>query len=165
MPYIVDGHNLIPNVAGLSLEVVDDELQLVEMLQIFCRVRRSRVEVYFDRTPPGYSGVQQFGAVKAHFIREGSTADDAIARRVRSLKQDASNWVVVSSDNRVRSEAVSRHAQILSSGEFASQLQDALWRMDKKSRPVEENMGKPQGTSAAEVEEWLQVFTSKKKKP
>jgi hypothetical protein len=33
MPYIVDGHNLIPKVPGLNLQDMEDELQLVELLQ------------------------------------------------------------------------------------------------------------------------------------
>ena len=28
MPYIIDGHNLIPNVPGLDLNKIDDEIQL-----------------------------------------------------------------------------------------------------------------------------------------
>ncbi|MBP1702274.1 MAG: hypothetical protein H6Q38_1381, partial [Chloroflexi bacterium] len=40
MPYIVDGHNLIPKIPGLSLRAIDDEMQLIELLQEFCRVQR-----------------------------------------------------------------------------------------------------------------------------
>ena len=42
MPYLIDGHNLIPKVAGLSLKAVDDEMQLIELLQEFCRIGASR---------------------------------------------------------------------------------------------------------------------------
>ena len=44
MPYIIDGHNLIPHV-GLRLNALDDEMALVEMLREFCRVKKKRVEV------------------------------------------------------------------------------------------------------------------------
>ena len=37
MPYLIDGHNLIPKVRGLSLQSMDDEMELVELLQEFCR--------------------------------------------------------------------------------------------------------------------------------
>ena len=53
MPFIVDGHNLIPKVPGLNLQDMEDELQLVELLQEFCRINRKQVEVYFDNAPPG----------------------------------------------------------------------------------------------------------------
>ena len=53
MPYIIDGHNLIPRIPDLSLQDIDDEMQLVEMLQDFCRISRKKVEVYFDNAPPG----------------------------------------------------------------------------------------------------------------
>ncbi len=40
MPTIIDGHNLIPKVRGLSLQRLDDELELIQKLQTYCRVRR-----------------------------------------------------------------------------------------------------------------------------
>ena len=58
MPYLIDGHNLIPKIPGLSLEMLDDEDRLIELLQEFARVRRQRIEVFFDQailftnTPP-----------------------------------------------------------------------------------------------------------------
>jgi len=51
MPYIIDGHNLIPRV-GLRLDALDDEMALVEILRDFCRIKKKRVEVYFDGAPP-----------------------------------------------------------------------------------------------------------------
>ena len=33
MPTIIDGHNLIPKVRGLSLQRLDDELELIQKLQ------------------------------------------------------------------------------------------------------------------------------------
>jgi len=54
MPYLIDGHNLIPKM-GLRLEDFDDELALMEQLNEFCRLsRRGQVEVYFDNAPIGY---------------------------------------------------------------------------------------------------------------
>ena len=83
MIYIVDGHNLIPKLPGLSLEALDDELRLIERLQVFCRIQRSSVQVFFDRAPAGYSGARSFGSVRAHFVPQGTIADDAIARHLQ----------------------------------------------------------------------------------
>ena len=95
MPYLIDGHNLIPKVAGLSLKAVDDEMQLIELLQEFCRIGASRWR-YFDNSPPGQPGSGAFGPVTARFVREGRTADDAIAARLKRLGRSARNWTVVS---------------------------------------------------------------------
>ena len=70
MPYLVDGHNLIPK-AGLRLDAPNDEMDLVTMLQEFSRTSRAAVEVYFDGAPPGQAGAKRFGIVMAHFVQRG----------------------------------------------------------------------------------------------
>ena len=40
MPYLIDGHNLIPKL-GLRLESLDDEMELIAILQEFCRTPAS----------------------------------------------------------------------------------------------------------------------------
>jgi hypothetical protein len=48
MPYLIDGHNLIPKL-GLRLDSMDDEQELVVILQEYARLeRKKQVEVYFD---------------------------------------------------------------------------------------------------------------------
>lgn len=163
MPYIIDGHNLIPKVPGLSLRAVDDELQLIELLQDFCRRQRKQVEVFFDRSPPGQSGTRKFGAVTAHFVRQGGTADDAIATRLQRLGATARNWTVVSSDQRVQASARLAGAQAQDSAVFARQL------IPTGSQPVggETHVGKnPRGKtrdssssmSEKELDEWMRLF-------
>ena len=124
MPYIVDGHNLIPKV-GLRLNAEDDELALVEMLREFCRVKQTRVEIYFDGAPPGSANTRKFGYVTAHFVRQGRTADDAIRARLRKMGKSAKNWIVVSSDREVQTSARAAQAKRISSAEFAYQVQEA----------------------------------------
>ncbi|MBK5109002.1 MAG: NYN domain-containing protein, partial [Anaerolineales bacterium] len=119
MPYIIDGHNLIPKVPGLSLEDMDDEQQLVKLLQDFCRVKQKKVEVFFDNAPAGSSGARTFGCVVARFIRQGRTADQAILEKLRRLEGDARNWTVVSSDREVRNSARSVRAKSMRVEEFA----------------------------------------------
>ncbi len=67
MPYLIDGHNLIPKV-GLRLDSPDDEMELVAILQEFARLKRQQVEVYFDGAPIGYDGARSMGTVRAHFV-------------------------------------------------------------------------------------------------
>jgi predicted RNA-binding protein with PIN domain len=153
MPYLVDGHNLIPKV-GLRLDSIDDELELVALLQEFARLHRRQVEVYFDGAPAGQAGTRSLGTVKAHFIRAGTTADAAITRRLKKLGRAAKNWTVVSSDRQVQADARAVRAEILSSGEFARMLQETP-RIES-AKPTADRKVSP-----AEVDEWLKIFGSK----
>jgi predicted RNA-binding protein with PIN domain len=151
MAYLVDGHNLIPKIKGMSLAAVDDEERLVELLQIFCRVRRQKLEVYFDNAPAGQKLNHSYGMVMVHFVRQGMPADDAIIARLHRLGKGARNWSVVSSDRRIQSEARACQAQVVSSEDFANQIANAL--QQAPADRVEEKK-----LSDAEVEEWLKLF-------
>ena len=133
MPYLIDGHNLIPKL-GLHLDSPDDEQELVGILQEFSRLSRRDSEVYFDGAPAGQAGTKKFGLVTAHFVRLGSTADSAIKTRLKKLGRAARNWIVVSSDHDIQNAASASHAAVVSSEEFAGQLKrlqlpviKALW--------------------------------------
>ena len=71
MPYLIDGHNLIPKL-GLRLDSPDDEMELVAILQEFCRLERRQVEVYFDGAPTPHAGTRKLGTVTAHFVPSGN---------------------------------------------------------------------------------------------
>jgi predicted RNA-binding protein with PIN domain len=49
MQYLIDGHNLIPKVPGLSLSDPDDEEQLINKLSGWARISRQKIIVFFDR--------------------------------------------------------------------------------------------------------------------
>jgi len=152
MPYIIDGHNLIPKVPGLSLEDLDDEQQLVNLLQDFCRVKQKKVEVFFDNAPAGSSGARTFGCVVARFIRQGRTADQAILEKLRRLEGEARNWTVVSSDREVRKSARSVRAKSMRVEEFAKEL---IRLSADRSQQMQEHDA---DLSKQEVDEWLELF-------
>jgi len=156
MPYLIDGHNLIPKIQGLSLRAVDDEIHLVQLLQEYCRVQRKTVEVYFDNAPPGQSGTRRYGQVTAHFVRQGNSADLAIRQRLARLGKSAPNWTVVSSDGEVQSAARLARAQVTSAENFVQVLQQSL---NKNANP--EQSHREGALSAEEVEEWLKLFGQK----
>ena len=149
MPYLIDGHNLIPKL-GLRLDSVDDEMELIAILQEFCRREQRQVEVYFDGAPAGQAGTRKLGAVTAHFVRLGTTADDSIRNRLKRLGNGAKNWSVVSSDRQVQMEARAARAEVLSSEAFAAMLRQA-----RASAPKPEQEHK---LSPKEVEDWLKLF-------
>lgn len=153
MPYIIDGHNLIPKIPGLALRDLDDELQLVEMLQEFCRLSRKKVDVYFDNAMPGRPSVQTFGSVIAHFARAGQSADQAIHRKLSRLGNEARNWTVVSSDRQVQVTAKATRATVIKAEAFAKQMVETL-----EDVTSEANASDKPSLSPEEVDEWLELF-------
>src|SRR4030042_1626429 len=153
MPYLIDGHNLIPKVKGISLDEVEDEMRLVEMLQVFCQQQRKQVEVFFDNAAPGGVKVRKFCRVLARFVYRGITADQAILTRLGRLRGEARNWTVVSSDRGIQAAARSVHAQVLSSEAFAEQMKKTLDESKKDAGEMAETAVDPQ-----DVEEWLRLF-------
>ena len=152
MPYIIDGHNLIPRM-GLRLDALDDEIALVELLREFCRVKKKRAEIYFDGAPPGQNGTRKFGYVTAHFVRKGRTADEAIHARLRKMGKSARNWTVVSSDREVIASAKFMRACYISSHEFAQKIEEA--KIIAQSDPEQDRALSPQ-----EVDQWMKLFSS-----
>lgn len=154
MPYLIDGHNLIPKL-GLKLSDPDDELELARILQEFARMKRQPVEVYFDGAPPASAGTRKLGTIKAHFISLGTSADSAMRARLNNMAKSAKNWTVVSSDREVQSAAKVNGAKVISSEEFVKLLQETLNAVNKKNR-------EEKSISAKEVEEWLKLFEGEK---
>jgi predicted RNA-binding protein with PIN domain len=156
MPYLVDGHNLIPKV-GLRLDSPDDELELVAILQDFARLKRQQVEVYFDGAPIGQVGSHKLGTIRAHFVKQGQTADNAIRTRLKNMARDSKNWVVVSSDKEVQGAARAHHAQFISAEEFVKLLREARNSVPKSNKDDKK-------LSTAEVDEWLEIFRNGRKR-
>jgi len=149
MPYLIDGHNLIPKL-GLRLDSMDDEMELIGILQEFCRLERKQAEVFFDGAPAPHAGTRKLGAVTTHFVRLGATADDAIHKRLKILGKGARNWTVVSSDRQVQAEARAASAEVISSDTFAGMLKPA-----RASAPKPNPERK---LSQKEIDDWLKLF-------
>jgi len=153
MPFLIDGHNLIPDLPGVTLKDVDDELELVKRLQRFSRQTRSKVEVYFDQAPPGQAGKKSFGLVAAFFVARDQTADEAIGRRLASLGKEAKNWTVVSSDGDVLRAAKTHQAQVLSVQEFNG----LLARKNPTQKRIKSDKWDP-SLSDGDVDYWMRLF-------
>lgn len=152
MPYIIDGHNLIPQL-GLDLSSIDDEESLIGVILEYSRqARLGQVEIYFDNGQPGQLEKQRRGALTIIFTRRPMIADQAISSRLANLKNDAKNWTVVSSDRRVQSEARSTGAKVLSSDQFSEMVKKQL---AKRKPGKSQEHGK---LSEDEVNKWLKIF-------
>lgn len=155
MPYMIDGHNLIGNLPGISLQDPDDEARLVELLAAFCSKTKKRATVYFDRGTHGSHDPLLIGDVTARFVKPPATADQALSSHLRQLGGEAKNWTVVSSDRDVQRAARSAGARILSSHEFASMLHPAT--------PPSEVPEKPSAPdSKEEIAFWEKLFQRKR---
>ena len=150
MPYIIDGHNLIPRIPGIELDDLDDEIELIKLIQVFCSQTNKKAELYFDRAATGHSRAQVHGRVTARFVNQIETADTAIARHLKRLGAESQNWTVVSSDREVISSAKSARANIISSQKFANQIlnQSPSPKIDREEIELNEN----------EVDEWMELF-------
>ncbi|BBB49355.1 NYN domain-containing protein [Pelolinea submarina] len=147
MPYLIDGHNLIPRVRGLNLQQLDDEQALIARLETFFQSQRKQAVVYFDQAQPGGSPDLKRAFLKVHFVRPPAIADTAILQHLRRLKGEARNWVVVSSDNEVRRGAEHLGARVLSSEEFAVLLNVKREKSKKRIEP-----------SGDDIDFWLKQF-------
>lgn len=153
--YIIDGHNLIPNIRGMSLSDLDDELMLIKLLQDFAGLKRASIEVFFDKATPGHGGSRNYGKVRAHFIPSSTIADTAIIIWVKSLGGAARNCTVVSSDNRIIAECKRMNARIMASMEFAQLLENSPRKGDHPKKG-------DRTLSEEEVEKWLRLFQSER---
>jgi len=155
MPFLIDGHNLVPFVPGLSLDDPDDEAHLVQRLRQFAARTRRRITVYFDRRAPGNAHNLSGAGVTVRFVAAPETADEAIRRHLERLRREALNWTVVSSDAEVRGFAERAGASWMSAPDFARRLAgpgrpDVA--SDKPDRPPD----------SAEVQEWERLFAQRK---
>jgi len=155
VPYLIDGHNLIPKV-GLRLESADDELELVAVLQEHSRRSRRGIEVYFDGAPAGHSGSRRFGQVTAYFVSQRSNADAAIRARLEQLGGAARNWIVVSSDREVLRAARAARARTETSEQFAGRLRRE--RGAQSGRDARRRLGAEGGLTEQELKQWLDLF-------
>jgi predicted RNA-binding protein with PIN domain len=120
--YWIDGHNLIGQLPGISLEDPDDEARLVGWLKQVMARKNDRCTVFFDAgLPGGLSRDLSSGRVKVVFAHGGTDADHLIMARIRQAP-DPGAVTVVSDDREVREAALQRRIHVISATEFARLL-------------------------------------------
>jgi predicted RNA-binding protein with PIN domain len=150
VPYLIDGHNLIGQIADLRLDDPHDEAKLVERLKSFMARKRKRCVVVFDGgLPGGLSRDLSTASVQAVFAHGGTTADAIIMERLRRLP-DPGNWIVVSADHEITDAAARRRVRVLSPAEFAA-------GMNGPTLPDDDADPDPH-LSPDEVDDWLRLF-------
>jgi predicted RNA-binding protein with PIN domain len=159
MTYLIDGHNLIPFIAGLSLDQLDDEEELVSLLVHLSIKRNCQVEVYFDRGNLYREREFKRGRVHVHFVLPPMIADSAIFARLFGIGKAAKNYIVVTSDQAVQNRARRVGATVISAQKFAQYLQ----KTDNKKVP--NRQGQKPANNEKEIDEWMRLFTRGKSDP
>lgn len=157
--YVIDGHNLIPKVPGIRLQDAEDEYRLIEMLNEYCRLSRSQVEVFFDGAPTPGQTARKSGLVHPHFVRKGLSADDAIIEYARKNQSPTNLLTVISSDHRIVMAVKSVGCTTMSSDAFAIEMQRIF------SSPLYVQGQKDKKLSEDEVTGWLNEFENNQIRP
>lgn len=150
MPYLIDGHNLIGRLDGVSLGDPRDEDKLIARLASFARLGNKRVTVVFDPAPHEVIGRlntrEQRGGIMVIWAPAGRSADDVLREEITATK-DRKGLIVVSSDAAVAGFARVSGVRALSSSDFARQL-----------RGNREELAPEKPAEVGNVDEWLGVF-------
>ncbi len=162
MPLLVDGHNLIPKIPGLSLSDPEDEMQLLQLLQDYCRIRRQEAECFFDLAPFGHPRRRKFGTIRVKFARAGKTADDEIKDRLAELGRQARSYIVISSDLSVQNAARAARARVKTSEDFSAELIAALREGNGPGKKGEDHPDE-RAVGPDEVDMWIKIFKKGKK--
>jgi predicted RNA-binding protein with PIN domain len=150
MPYIIDGHNLIGRIPDISLSDIDDEVMLIKMLESHFKHIRKKAIVYFDHANPAAKGqIFNTAFLQVIFVRQPKTADTAIIEKLKSLRGNALNYTVVSSDNWIITNASKVGATVISSDDFYKNIR-LLHQKDKDAGDQTEK----------NIDYWLKVFSS-----
>lgn len=157
MPYLIDGHNLIGKLPDIDLKDPNDEAKLVQKLMGFVARTGKKCVVVFDHGLPGGSSRMSNGGVRVIFASHKSNADKVMIDRIYKENRPK-DWIVVSSDNAVLETARRKQMQVMKSSEFAVILQ----RPPPPQKPGPDEAVDVKLTEA-ELEEWLQLFTSAEK--
>ncbi|MFL5805100.1 MAG: NYN domain-containing protein [Roseiflexaceae bacterium] len=153
MHLLIDGHNLIAQMPGISLADADDEARLVLLLRGYAARKRGRqVLVVFDRGVYGHPQQLNGYSVTCHFAKSPQDADTQLIRRIKALARPG-EWALVSSDRAVARVAEERGVRVIGAREFAARL------LEPTAPQADRHEEKPdRRLNEAEIAEWLQIF-------
>jgi len=155
MPFLIDGHNLIGQMPGLSLADPDDEQQLIEQLRAYLvRVNKKGV-VVFDKGLPGGGGKWSNTVLEVRFAPAPKTADEVIKDRL-AREKNPRGLVVVSGDRELIEAAQRAGAAVRTPAKFISDMTTAATAQTPSAKET--------GLSADEVAAWEQTFRAGKPK-
>ena len=154
MHYIIDGHNLIGHSRTIQLTDPDDEAQLTDVLHRWVlRHGRARVTVVFDGGVYGHPQSMERPHVRTVFAYSPQDADTRLIALIQAIT-DPNSFRVVSSDHMVATAAQAKRVQVISSIQFAAELEQPTKRQRGPARKQRPEAKLPR----TEVEDWLRLF-------
>lgn len=161
MNYIIDGHNLIGQIADIDLSDPDDEAKLIlRLLNWAATGKNRRVIVVFDRGVPGMQWHNFHSElVKPVFVAQHGDADDWIVRFLYDhVQKDVGSYHVVTSDRQILKHAENRRIAWTTSDAFARLLQEEREQWSKMGRDREPEPEQRAKLAPHEVDAWLAFF-------
>jgi len=118
---IIDGYNLLPNIAVKGDTFEKQRLSLIAELQEFVFVNPSTVIAVFDghKNPSMHRGNETHGKIRVVYSAKDETADDVIEAMIAGRKLKAKEYLIVSSDRRLQNYAQEHDIRWMSSQKFA----------------------------------------------
>jgi uncharacterized protein len=121
MIIIIDGYNLMPNIATKGRSFEQQRENMIAQLLEFISVNPAQVVLAFDgqHNPSMHRGNETHGPIRVIFSAQGETADDVIEDLISKRKGKAKDYLIVSSDRRLQNFAEEHSMQWMSSQKFA----------------------------------------------
>lgn len=156
---IIDGYNLLfawEELASLAERDMDRaRRRLISQLATYATAKKVSLTLVFDsKAQLCQETSPTSGRIKVVYSSPPETADDLIVRLVEKALPPGA-LTVVSSDHQVATRARQRGAKAISCSEFLRRLE--------KFRVPSTSSGQAEELSAAELEEWLKIFTRDQK--
>lgn len=155
MHWLIDGHNLIGQLPGVQLSDPNDEEKLLEYLRRYRARTGHQLTVVFD-AGQSYQPAQtkKRGGITVQFVAHGQSADKAILRRLRRVR-NPQGTTVVSSDRALQQAAERAGIRWVTAQAFSQQLVELF----AGPEPVDDAGSQAElELSPDEVDEWLKLF-------
>lgn len=152
MKYLIDGHNLIARLPGLSLADPGDEIELIRLLARWrWRHQSPPTIVVFDPGDVAVYGPHRtrHSGITVQYAPFGSDAD-AVLKRLIAASRQPTQLTVVSSDQEIQAAAQRAGARSIPAEEFAGELAPPA--------VPDEDAPRDKPLSPEEIEAWLDVF-------
>ncbi len=157
MPYLVDGHNLMGQIPGLTLANPEDRQRLVQRLCSFARARGCRITIIFDGEPPkGWRSDAALGDVRARHPGRGRSADEVILDAIHRSSAPA-DITLVTSDRSLAEKARHLGARGIPGTRFLRMMGEVA---RGEAGAAEEKPGPP---AQDELDGWLEEFSAAKR--
>jgi len=152
---IIDGHNLLRTIQKTSEDLGSiTAVWLCRVISAYLKLTGEKGEIIFDGTGPrDKSGFDNISDLEVFFAGLRCDADTIIEDKIKASTAPK-RLTIVSSDRRLRDAARRRKATAVKSQVFW----DNLCKQLARKKTITEPIGKRQGLSEGETEQWLKFF-------